>query len=51
MLLWQIHHFRSAFFDADKYEAATKITGMYETCLPRFGLSLLFHEIKKVLLA
>lgn len=47
MPMWQIYHPENAYTDADKQEIAQKITGMYESFLPRFYVNVFFHAVPK----
>ncbi|TWB10087.1 phenylpyruvate tautomerase PptA (4-oxalocrotonate tautomerase family) [Nitrospirillum amazonense] len=48
MPMWQIYHPENAFTDADKQELAQKITGIYESFLPRFYVNVFFHTVPKM---
>lgn len=47
MPVWHITHPANAFTDAEKLEVAQKITGIYDSLLPRFYVNVFFHEIAK----
>jgi len=47
MPMWQIYHPENAFSDEDKQAIAQKITGMYESFLPRFYVHVFFHAVPK----
>ncbi|MCP1196062.1 tautomerase family protein [Acetobacter senegalensis] len=47
MPMWQIYHPENAFTDEDKKEIAQKITGIYESFLPRFYVNVFFQALSK----
>ena len=47
MPMWQIYHPPGAFSDADKQAIAQRVTGIYESFLPRFYVNVFFHEVPK----
>ena len=47
MPLWKIYHPAKAFSEEDKQAIAQRITGMYESFLPRFYVNVFFNELPK----
>lgn len=47
MPLWKIYHPAKTFSEEDKQSIAQRITGMYESFLPRFYVNVFFHELSK----
>lgn len=47
MPLWQFYHPENAYTDEDKHAIAQRVTGLYESILPRFYVNVLFQALPK----
>lgn len=47
MPLWKIYHPEQAFSTEDKQAMAGRITGLYESFLPRFYVNVFFHALPR----
>ena len=47
MPLWQFYHSENVYTDEDKQAIARRVTGLYESMLPRFYVNVFFHTLPK----
>ena len=47
MPLWQFHHPEHAYTEDDKQAIARRVTGLYDSILPRFYVNVFFHPLPK----